>query len=83
MVLCGPGQRVVVTDVWVRRLSDKLNRLKRVPPGVAFPCPADFGPTYGLFFNYTNGDVVLVTVDASGCRFASNGHASAWTDGTS
>ena len=47
-------------------------------------CPIDLGPktqpTYGLFFNYPDGDVVLVTVATGGCRFASNGHRIAYTN---
>ncbi len=81
LVLCGPGARVVVTDERVHAIADALNHLKRVPPGAVYACPIDLGPTYGLFFDYTNGDVLLVTVEASGCRFASNGRSSAMTDG--
>jgi hypothetical protein len=78
-VLCGPGARVEITAApEVGRFADALNRLKRVPAGEVFGCPLDYGPTYGLYFNYENGDVLLVTVDASGCRLASNGHSSAW-----
>ena len=79
LVLCSPLTRTVITDAsQVASLADALNGLKRVPPGAVYPCPLDLGPTYGLFFDYPNGDVLLVTADASGCRFASNGHVSAW-----
>jgi hypothetical protein len=75
LLVCLAGRRAAVTDektvVW---FSDALNGLKQVPPGEIFNCPADFGPTYGLFFGYQNHGVLLVTVDPSGCRFASNGH---------
>jgi hypothetical protein len=79
-VLCGAGTRVVLAEPQVRALVEALNALKPVPPGAVYPCPADFGPTYGLYLDYANKDVLLVTVDASGCRFASNGQRSAWTD---
>ena len=79
LVLCGPGARVeIATALEVSRFADALNKLKRVPAGEVFSCPLDFGPTYGLYFNYENGDVLLVTVDASGCRMASNGRSSGW-----
>ena len=79
LVLCSPATRTVIARAAaVHALAAALNGLKRVPPGSVFPCPADFGPTYGLFFDYANGDVLLVTADASGCRFASNGQRSAW-----
>jgi hypothetical protein len=81
LVLCGPGSRAVVADQGqVLRLASALNGLRHVPRGTAYACPADFGPTYGLFFDYSNGDVLLVTVSASGCRFASNGRLSAVLD---
>ena len=57
--------------------TDALNRMKEVPSGESFFCALDVGPTYGLFFGYANHDVLLVTVSASGCRFASNGHVTA------
>lgn len=79
LVLCGPDARALMTNaVDVQRFAEELNHLKRVPSGAVYACPADFGPTYGLFFNYVNGDVLLVTVDASGCRFVSNGRSTAW-----
>jgi hypothetical protein len=79
LVECLPSRRVVIGDgSVVAKIVDELNALKLVDPAV-YSCPADFGPTYGLFFNYSNGDVLLVTVDASGCRFASNGTRSAFT----
>lgn len=37
-------------------------------------------PTFALFFDYPDGDRVLVLVSASGCRFATNGQLSAHTD---
>ena len=35
-----------------------------------------------LFFDYPDGDRLLVLVSASGCRFATNGQLSAHTDPT-
>jgi len=81
LVLCGVGPRTVVRGWRVRRLVHQLNGLKQAPNGVEFACPLDMGPTYALYFDYANGDVLLVTVDASGCRFAANGRRSSWTDG--
>ena len=45
-------------------------------------CPVErhASPTHGLFFNYPNGDVLLVTIATSGCLFASNGQRMAFTD---
>jgi hypothetical protein len=80
LVLCGVGPRVVVRGWRVVRLVRQLNGLKHVPNGVAFACPLDMGPTFALYFDYANGDVLLVTVDASGCRFAANGRLSSWAD---
>jgi hypothetical protein len=78
LVVCLGPRRVAVTDektvVW---FTDALNGLKQVPSGEVFPCPLDLGPTYGLLFGYANHDVLLVTVSASGCQFASNGHVTA------
>lgn len=79
LVLCGVGKRVVVEGSRVHSLAAMLNALKLMPPGsvYAFACPLDLGPIYGLFFDYANGHVLLVTVDAGGCRFASNGRRTA------
>ena len=78
LVACLGPRRVAVTNektvVW---FTDALNELKQVPSGEVFHCPLDLGPTYGLFFGYANHDVLLVTVSASGCQFASNGHVTA------
>jgi len=80
LVECLPSRRVVIGESSVvAKIVDALNALKLGKPGAVYNCPADFGPTYGLFFNYSNGDVLLVTVDASGCRFASNGTRFAFT----
>jgi len=80
LVDCLPARRVVIGDgEVVARIVHGLNALKLGKPGAVYNCPADFGPTYGLFFNYPNGDVLFVTVDASGCRFASNGQRFAFT----
>ena len=49
-------------------------------PAAVYACPADVGPTYALFFDYPDGDRLLVLVSASGCRFATNGQLSAHTD---
>ncbi|HEY6652249.1 MAG TPA: hypothetical protein VI364_08110 [Actinomycetota bacterium] len=49
-------------------------------PAAVYACPADFGPTYALFFDYPDGDRLLVLVSGSGCRFATNGQLSAHTD---
>ena len=57
-----------------------LNALDHVQPGPVYACPADFGPTFALFFDYPDGGRLLVLVSASGCRFATNGQLSAHTD---
>lgn len=80
LVLCGVGKRVVVEGSRVHSLAAILNALKVVPPGNVYVCPQDLGPIYGLFFDYANGHVLLVTVDAGGCRVASNGRRSSWSD---
>jgi hypothetical protein len=80
LVDCLPSRRVVIGDSEVvAEIVHGLNALRLGKPGAVYSCPADFGPTYGLFFNYPNGDVLFVTVDASGCRFASNGQRYAFT----
>ena len=73
LVICIGQIRTVVDPQRLPRLVRKLNHLKRVQSPHIFACPVDFGPTYALFFDYADGTRLLVTVDASGCRFATNG----------
>jgi len=79
-VICVDGKRTVVRGPRVAQLARRLNRLKLVPYPHIFACPVDFGPIYALYFDYPNARPLLVTVDASGCRFASNGRITAWSD---
>jgi len=79
LVLCGPKARVGITGPGeVQTIVATLDALRRVPPGVVYACPIDVGPIYGFFFNYPGGEVLLVTVHASGCRQATNGRVAAW-----
>ena len=74
LVLCHGSTRVVVQGTRVMQLVEGLNRLKPIPQGAVYPCPLlVVGPGYGLFFDYENHDVLLVSVEQSGCRFATNG----------
>lgn len=78
LVLCVPGRRIVV-----KRLGgfvDELNALERVTPNTDYSCPLNAGPTYGLFFDYSDGDVLLVTKDMGGCGFFCNGSRVTFTD---
>jgi len=80
LVICVGRERTQNTGPRVERLVRALNALDHVPPGTVYACPADFGPTFALFFDYPDGDRLLVLVSASGCRFATNGRLSARTD---
>jgi hypothetical protein len=80
LVICLASERTQITGPKVERLVQALNALNHVPPGTVYACPADFGPTFALFFDYPDGDRLLVLVSASGCRFATNGQLSAHTD---
>jgi hypothetical protein len=80
LVICLASERTQITGPQVDRLVRALNALNHVPPGTVYHCPADFGPTFALFFDYHDGDRLLVMVSASGCRFATNGQLSAHTD---
>jgi hypothetical protein len=81
-VICVASERRQFTGPQVERLVRALNALDHVPPRTVYACPADFGPTYALFFDYPDGDGLLVLVSASGCRFATNGQLSVHTDPT-
>ena len=80
LVVCVASKRTQITGLQFERLVRALNALDHVPPGTAYACPADFGPTFALFFDYPDGGRLLVLVSASGCRFATNGQLSAHTD---
>jgi len=80
LVTCLASERTQINAPRVERLVRALNALDHVPKGTVYACPADFGPTFALFFDYPNGDRLLVVVSASGCRFATNGQLSARTD---
>jgi hypothetical protein len=79
-MICLASERTQITGPQVERLVRALNALNHVPPGAVYACPADFGPTFALFFDYPDDDRLLVLVSASGCRFATNGRLSAHTD---
>lgn len=55
-------------------LEKRLNHLRRVGRG-EIACPIDFGNRYRLRFTHHSGLVSLVSVDASGCEFATNARA--------
>jgi hypothetical protein len=76
----GPNARAVVTDAGLSRLVTALDALKTVRKGGVFACPADLGPTFALFFNYSVTRMLIVIVPSSGCRFAVNGILTAKTD---
>ena len=80
LVICLSSERTQIAGPKVERLVRALNALDHVPPGTVYACPADFGPTFALFFDYPDSDRLLVLVSASGCRFATNGQLSAYTD---
>ena len=80
LVICVASERRQITGPQVERLVRALNALKHVPPGTVYACPADFGPTFALFFDYPDDGRLLVLVSASGCRFATNGQLSGHTD---
>jgi hypothetical protein len=79
-VICVGSDRTQIAEPQVDPLVGALNALDHVPPGAVYACPADFGPTFALFFDYPDGDRLLVLVSASGCRFATDGRLSARTD---
>jgi hypothetical protein len=79
LVLCGDGRRVVVQGTPLQWLLSTLMYLRPIPKGGVFNCPADFGPSYALFFSYSNGYVLTVTVSSSGCAFTTNGRLTAHT----
>jgi hypothetical protein len=80
LVICVSGTRTVVDPAQVAPLADDLNRLERVRSAHIFACPADLGPTFALFFDYPDGTRLLVEVDSSGCRFATNGRRTGVAD---
>jgi hypothetical protein len=79
LVLCSGGRRVVVEGAPLQRLLSTLIGLKPVPKGAVFNCPDDLGPIYALFFNYSDGYVLTVTVSSSGCAFTTNGRLTTYT----
>jgi hypothetical protein len=86
LVICGPSPRmsdgesprVVVSDSGlVGQVIDGLNGLELAPKGSVYRCspPISYGgnpPAFGLFFNYENGNVLVVRV-GGGCIVATNG----------
>jgi hypothetical protein len=58
-------------------LAAALNSARVWPPGTVFNCPADFGGSDLIGFDYAYRGPVEVLVDTSGCGTASNGHRSA------
>ena len=68
----------------VHRIADAVNNFKLVPQGVVFSCPMydERLQEFGLFFNYANGDVLLVQVGGA-CNTVSNGHRAAFIQGSS
>ena len=80
LVICVGGSRTVVQPPQVGSLAGRLNHLKHVGNPHIFACPLDLGPTFALFFDYPDGRRLLVTVDSSGCRFATNGRITGVAD---
>lgn len=80
LVICVSGTRTVVDQDGLASIVDGLNHLKRVGNPHIFACPVDLGPTFALFFDYPDGSRLLVEVDSSGCRFASNGRITGVAD---
>ena len=62
-----------------RPQADLSDALPCISGGVPLPLVVVV-PGYGLFFDYENHDVILVTVEQSGCRFATNGRRVATVD---
>jgi hypothetical protein len=84
LVACDGRLRVVTTDEHqVAAAARALNDLKLIPPNVVFNC-AFFGRTRdrGLFFTYSNGDVLVVQIGAA-CGTATNGYRQAFLRGLS
>jgi hypothetical protein len=80
LVICVSGTRTVVDQTRLTPIVDRLNHLKAVGNPHVFACPLDLGPTYALFFDYPGGSRLLVEVDSSGCRFATNGRITGFAD---
>jgi hypothetical protein len=81
LVIC-QASRAVVDGQRLDQLVRHLNALKRAPAKGLYACPLNLGPVYWLFFDYPEMGTVQVTVEAGGCRFASNGRYQAWTSRT-
>ena len=82
LVICGPSKRVVIpVESFEQQIVDEVNGLKLAPLGV-FTCPMydQRLREFGLFFNYPNGDVLLVQVGGT-CNTVSNGHRAAFIVG--
>jgi len=60
-------------------IVSELNSARRVPTGVAYNCPASFGDTILLIFQYANGSRLTISTPTSGCQFATNGDLSVFT----
>jgi hypothetical protein len=80
LVICVSGTRTVLDRSQLVPIAERLNHLKRVGNPHIFACPVDLGPTFALFFDYPDGSRLLVEVDSSGCRFASNGRITGFAD---
>ena len=80
LVICVSGTRTVLDRSQVVPIAERLNHLKRVGNPHIFACPVDLGPTFALFFDYPDGSRLLVEVDSSGCRFATNGRTTGFAD---
>jgi hypothetical protein len=80
LVICVSGTRTVLDRSQLVPIAERLNHLKRVGNPHIFACPVDLGPTFALFFDYPDGSRLLVDVDSSGCRFATNGRITGFAD---
>jgi hypothetical protein len=55
-------------------IAARLNAIPIPPADAPLPnCPADFGEKYMLWFGYSDGSALLVSVDGAGCNYVNNG----------
>ena len=77
---CDNGNAAESTDqAATTRAQAALNGLPLLPVGTAYACPAIVPPTYGVFFHYPAGEVVLVRYRQAGgaCSLVTNGRRTA------
>ena len=57
----------------IGRLVREFDSLPKVPPGVAFSCPADIGSEIDVLAEYPGHERVAVIVSLTGCTSVTNG----------